>query len=57
MLWPMFLLIVPIWLGGYLGSQRMPLTWVKKKQCLFGGLPLCHHSFPMVAAPYRTQWT
>lgn len=36
MLWPMFLLIVPIWLGGYLGSQRMPMTWVKKSNAFSG---------------------
>jgi zinc transporter ZupT len=32
----MFLLIVPIWLGGYLGSQRMPMTWVKKSNAFSG---------------------
>ena len=32
----MLLLIVPIWLGGYLGSQRMPMAWVKKSNAFSG---------------------
>jgi zinc and cadmium transporter len=36
MFWPLLLLIVPIWLGGYLGSQRMPMAWVKKSNAFSG---------------------